>query len=69
MPGRVMGASTAELPGLGQAFDRAELARQEAAQAERAAFDRWQDAYAAYETARDDASAAWSRWAEGIAPL
>jgi hypothetical protein len=56
-----------EPAGLGACFDRAELARQEAAEAERAAFTRWQDSYAAYEVARDEASAAWTRWADSIA--
>jgi hypothetical protein len=47
-------------------FDRAEQVRQEAAEAERAAYERWQEAFGAYEVARDDASAAWSAWAGAI---
>jgi hypothetical protein len=41
---------------------------QEAAEAERAAYLRWQEAYGAYELTRDKASAAWTAWVEAIAP-
>jgi hypothetical protein len=41
---------------------------QEAAEAERAAFVAWQEAYGAYEVARDDASAACMASAGAIAP-
>ena len=47
--------------------DRLEQARLEAAEAERVAFDRWQDAYGAYEAARDKAAAAWSAWTRAVA--
>ncbi|MGH3779427.1 MAG: hypothetical protein ACRDRO_02055 [Pseudonocardiaceae bacterium] len=49
-------------------FERAEQARMEAAEAEHAACVRWQEAYDAYEVARDDASAAWTAWVEAIVP-
>ncbi|PZS23733.1 MAG: hypothetical protein DLM61_23585 [Pseudonocardiales bacterium] len=50
------------------AFERAEQARMEAAEAEHGAFVRWQEAYGAYEVARDEASAAWTAWVEAIVP-
>jgi hypothetical protein len=50
------------------AYRRVEQLVQEAAEAERAAYLRWQEAYGAYEVARDDASATWTAWAEAIAP-
>jgi hypothetical protein len=50
------------------AYRRVEQLVQEAAEAERAAYLRWQEAYGAYEVARDDASARWTAWAEAIAP-
>ena len=50
------------------AYRRVEQLVQEAAEAERAAYLRWQEAYGAYEVARDDASATWTVWVEAIAP-
>ena len=52
---------------LAAVVDRLEQARVEAAEAERVAFDRWQDAYGAYEVARDEAAAAWSAWTRAVA--
>jgi hypothetical protein len=48
--------------------EHAEQLREEAAETERAAFLRWQEAYGAYEVARDEASAAWTAWVEAVAP-
>ena len=48
--------------------ERAEQLRDEAAEAERAAYLHWQEAYGAYEVARDEAFAAWTVWVEAIAP-
>jgi hypothetical protein len=48
--------------------ERAEQARVEAAEAERAAYQQWQDAYGAYEVACDDAKAAWRAWVEATVP-
>lgn len=45
-------------------YRRIEQLVQDAAEAERAAFVAWQEAYGAYEVARDEASAAWTAWAE-----
>ncbi len=50
------------------AFERAKQARIEAAEAEHAAFAHWQQAYGAYELARDDASAAWTAWVQALTP-
>ncbi|MGH3933584.1 MAG: hypothetical protein ACRDS1_01135 [Pseudonocardiaceae bacterium] len=65
-----MSASTMSLD-LGQLremHERAERLREEAADAERAAYLHWQEAYGAYEVARDEASTAWTAWVEAIAP-
>jgi hypothetical protein len=53
---------------LKELYERAEQLRDEAAETERAAYLRWQEAYGAYEVARDEASAAWTVWVEAIAP-
>ena len=60
-------AARLDVAGLEAVFDRAEQARQEAAEAERAAYQRWHDSYAAYQVASDDASLAWHAWAQSIA--
>jgi hypothetical protein len=49
-------------------YRRFEQVVQEAAEAERGAFVAWQEAYGAYEVARDEASAAWIAWVEDIVP-
>jgi hypothetical protein len=49
-------------------YRRLEQVVQEAVEAERAAFVAWQEAYGAYEVARDDASAAGMASAGAIAP-
>jgi hypothetical protein len=53
---------------LSELYERAEQLRDEAAEAERAAYLRWEEAYGAYEVARDEASAAWTVWVAAIAP-
>jgi hypothetical protein len=50
------------------AFRQIEQLVQEAAEAERAAFVAWQEAYGAYEVARDEATAARRAWGEAITP-
>jgi hypothetical protein len=57
-----------DLVQLKEMHERTEQLREEAAQAERAAFLHWQEAYGAYELARDEASAAWTVWVAAIAP-
>jgi len=59
---------TGELMQRKTAFERAEQTRVEAAGAEHAAFARWQEAYGAYEVARDEASTAWTAWVEAVVP-
>jgi hypothetical protein len=59
-------ATRADLVELEAAFDRAERVRLEAAEAERAAYQRWQDCYGAYEVASGDASKAWHAWAGAV---
>ena len=49
------------------AHQRLEQLVQEAAEAERAAFVAWQEAYGAYEVARDEASAVWTTGTEAVA--
>ncbi len=51
---------------LAAAYERAELATDEAAEAERTAFGRWQEAMGAYEVARDESDAAWRTYAEAV---
>jgi hypothetical protein len=63
-----MSAPTIDLAQLADAVQRTEELRQEAADAERSAYLRWQEAFAAYEVARDEASDAWTAWAEAIGP-
>ena len=57
-----------DLAHLRENHERAERLREEAADAERAAYLHWQEAYGAYEVARDEASAAWTAWAQSIVP-
>jgi hypothetical protein len=55
-----------EVTRLQQAYDRAELACDDASEAERAAFRRWEEAMGAYEIARDESAQAWRAYAEAI---
>jgi hypothetical protein len=57
---------TPELAQLRENHERAERLREEAADAERAAYLHWQEAYGAYEVARDEASAAWTAWGQVV---
>jgi hypothetical protein len=63
-----MSAPAIDLAQLEDARERTEQLRQEAADAERSAYLRWQEAFAAYEVARDEESEAWTAWAEAIGP-
>jgi hypothetical protein len=65
MSASMMRADVAQLK---EMHKRAEQLREEAADAERAAFVAWQEAYGAYEVARDEASAAWTAWIDAITP-
>ncbi|MBV9449048.1 MAG: hypothetical protein JO345_24435 [Streptosporangiaceae bacterium] len=55
-----------ELVQLEELHERAEQLCEEAAEAERAAFVAWQEAYGAYEVARDEAAASWAAWVEAL---
>jgi hypothetical protein len=50
------------------AYQRTEQLLQEAAEAERTAFLRWQEAYGAYEVACDDAATAGANWEQALIP-
>lgn len=50
------------------AAERSEQLRQEAAEAERVAYQRWLEAWGAYEVARDESTQAWTAWAEASSP-
>jgi hypothetical protein len=49
------------------AYERAEQHCDEAAEAERVAFDKWQAALGAYEVARDESDQAWRAYSSGVA--
>jgi hypothetical protein len=65
-----MSASTMnlDLAQFREMHERAERLCEEAADAERATYLHWQEAYGAYEVARDEASAVWTAWVEAIVP-
>ncbi len=63
-----MSSVSVDVEQLRELYERAEQIRDEAAEAERGAYLRWEGAYGAYEVARDEASAAWTVWVEAIAP-
>jgi hypothetical protein len=48
------------------AYEHAEQLTDEAAEAERKAFERWQEAMGAYEVARDESDAAWHQYAAAV---
>jgi hypothetical protein len=48
------------------ACERSDQLVHEAAEAERAAFDRWQDAYGAYEVACEEAAMARANWKQAL---
>jgi hypothetical protein len=49
-------------------YQRGEQLVRQAAEAERVAFVQWQQAYGAYEAARDNASSVWTAWIKAITP-
>ena len=59
---------TLDLAHLKERHERAERLCAEAAEAERAAYLHWQEAYGAYEVARDEASAALTAWVQALVP-
>jgi hypothetical protein len=64
-----MSASTiTDLSQLEAAYQRTEQLMQEAAEAERAAFAKWQHAYGAYEVACDETAIARANWEQALIP-
>jgi hypothetical protein len=57
-----------DLERLKKMHERAEQLREAEAEAEQIAFVAWQEAYGAYEVARDEASAAWTAWLAAVTP-
>jgi hypothetical protein len=57
-----------DLGQLEAAYQRTEQLVQEAAEAERAAFVLWQEAYGAYEPTCDDAATARANWEQALIP-
>lgn len=62
-----MRASTVGAGELENSYVRAERLCQEAAEVERVAYLRWQDAFAAYQIAREEATDAWTACMRGRA--
>jgi hypothetical protein len=62
-----MSAPTMDLD-LQERHEQAEQRCAEAAEAEQAAYLHWQEAYGAYEVARDEASAALRSWVQALVP-
>ncbi|MDQ3764701.1 MAG: hypothetical protein M3460_25170 [Actinomycetota bacterium] len=57
-----------DLAQLEELHERAEQLREDAAEAERAAFVARLQAYGAFEVACDEAATAWATWVEAITP-
>lgn len=60
-------ALAVDVDGLAVAYERAEVAWDEAAEAERAAFDRWQNALGAAEVCRSESDQAWRAYRGAVA--
>jgi hypothetical protein len=59
--------AVADVEELQAAYERAEQLCDEAAEAERVAFDKWQVALGAYEVARDESDQAWQAYSAAVA--
>jgi hypothetical protein len=59
---------TLDLAQLRDRHERGEQLCEQAAEAERAAYLHWREAYGAYEVARDEASAALTAWVQALVP-
>ncbi len=57
-----------DLGQLNAAYQQADQLMQDAAEAERAAFVRWQESYGAYEVACDDVATARASWEQALVP-
>lgn len=60
-------AVVVDVDGLAVAYERAEVAWDEAADAEQAAFARWQDALGAAEVCRSESDRAWREYRGAVA--
>lgn len=60
-------AIAADVAAVQAAYERAELAWDEAAEAERVAFKRWQAAMGAAEVCRDESAQAWRAYRAAVA--
>jgi hypothetical protein len=65
MAGAVVGLSQ-DVGRLQAEYERLEHATDEAAEAERVAFERWEEAHGAYEVARDESDTAWRAYATAV---
>lgn len=60
-------AAVVDVDAVQAAYERAEVAWDEAAEAERTAFDRWQAALGAAEVCRDESAQAWRAYRSAVA--
>ena len=63
------GTAAVSVEELREAYERADGRWHEAADAERRAYQAWQDAYGAHEVARDEATAAWRAYLAALPPV
>jgi hypothetical protein len=62
----VTGVAAASLGALQKAYEQAEERRRTAADAERTAFQSWEQAYGAHEVARDESTEAFAAYRAGL---
>lgn len=67
MPAGTVVRERVDLDAAARAYEAAELAFDEAASAERAQFERWQESLGASDVARDEADRAWRRYRSAVA--
>ena len=67
MPARAVVGPAVDVAAAARVYEAAELAFDEAAQAERAQYERWQESFGASEVARDEADLAWRRYRAAVA--
>ena len=66
MPARTALGSAIDVAAAQRAYEAAQVAFDEAAQDERAHFERWQDSFGASEVARDEAARAWRTYQTAV---
>lgn len=67
MPAGVLVGERVDVDAAARAYESAEVAFDEAAAAERAQYDRWQESFGASEVAKDEADRAWRRYRAAVA--